>query len=418
MLKHVLKKSKKTKKLTAAVAIVLIAGIGTLLLLNSHAASPFISKTADSGTLSNVTKQACSDTADGNCVVFEGAPETAPAMTSDSSPQAVAVDNSGDVYFDDFNHDVVDKLSSSGALSIVAGTYNTPGNSVAGRATSTDLYYPIGVAVDSKGNLYIGTAANIVKVTPTGTLSIYAGIVGQSGTSTPGPAKSSLLQAPVGLALDASSNLYIADQGTQGDMFEQGGTTPGVNDVIEKVTTAGTLSIIAGEISQNTSGAPTPGGQATNTPLDYPQAVAVDSSGNFYIGEGEDADKVNTSGVLSIVAGGSFGTGYPTPGPATSSHVNDIQGLALDSAGNLYMADSGNCVIEKVTPSGTLSIFAGIIGECGPATAGTALSSKLNQPNGITLDSSGNLYVADTANNTIDKITPSGVLSILTGPNN
>lgn len=418
MLKHLLKKSKKTKKLTAAVVIVLIAGIGTVLLLSSHAASPYISKTADSGTLSNVTKQACSGTLDGNCVVFEGAPETAPIMTSDSSPQAVAVDSSGDVYFDDFNHDVVDKLTPSGALSIVAGTYNTPGNSVAGRATSTDLYYPIGIAVDSKGNIYIGTAANIVKVTPTGTLSIYAGIVGQAGTSTPGPAKNSLLQAPIGLAVDASGDLYIADQGTQGDMFEQGGTTPGVNDVIEKVTPAGTLSIIAGEINQNTSGAPTPGGQATATSLDYPQAVAVDSSGNFYIGEGEDADKVNTAGVLSIFAGGSFGTGYPTPGPATSSHVNDIQGLAVDSAGNVYMADSGNCVIEKVTPSGTLSIFAGIIGQCGPATAGPALSSELNQPNGITLDSAGNLYVADTANNTIDKITPSGVLSILTGPNN
>jgi sugar lactone lactonase YvrE len=174
--------------------------------------------------------------------------------------------------------------------------------------------------------------------------------------------------------------------------------------VIEKVTPSGQLSIVAGT---GTWGPPTPG-PATNSDLNYPRDVAVDNSGNLYIaGSGDNqVEKVTAGGQLSIVAG--TGTaGAPSPGgPATSSDLNNPYGVAVDASGNLYIADTHNDVIEKVDTSGVLSIVAGT-GTAGAPAAGTATSSALNQPNGVAVDSSGNLYIADSNNNVIEKVTTS-----------
>jgi hypothetical protein len=175
------------------------------------------------------------------------------------------------------------------------------------------------------------------------------------------------------------------------------------------VPTIPTLSIVAGT---GTAGAPTPG-TATSSELDNPFGTTLDSSGNLYIADSfnHEVEKVTPGGTLSVIAGdGSSGT--PTPGPATSSALNLPSGVAVDSSGNVYVADAANAEILKVTPGGTLSIFAGT-GVAGPPTPGPATSSELQGPFGVAMGPSGNVYIGDTNNHEVEKVTPSGTLSVV-----
>ncbi len=281
-------------------------------------------------------------------------------------------------------------------LSVVAGT-GTAGTPAPGPATSSRLSNPRGVAVDSSGNLYLAdTGYSVIeKVSPSGVLSIVAG-TGTPGAPTPGLATSSKLNVPNGVAVDPSGNLYIADSG---------------NSLVEKVTQAGVLSIVAGT---GTSGIPTPGA-ATSSRLNSPSGLAFDASGNLYIADSDNhvIEKVTPGGVLSIVAGtGAYGT--PIPGVATSSTLCFPNGIAVDGSGNLFIADADAHVIEKVTPAGALSIVAGT-GLIGAPTSGPATNSRLSVPNGVVTDALGNLYIADADNHVIEKVTPGGVISVVVG---
>ena len=333
--------------------------------------------------------------------------ETPGPATSSSlyGPEGLAVDGSGNVYIADTGNDAVEKVTPGGTLSVIAGigplTLNDPTEAAPptpGPATSSNLGYPWGVAVDGSGNVYTADGFNneIEKVTPDGTLSIIAG-TGSKGPPTPGPATSSQLNSPHGVAVDSAGNLYIADT---------------FNNEVEKVTPDGTLSIIAGTGSQ---GPPTPG-PATSSQLSLPGGVAVDSAGNVYIADtgNEEIEKVAPGGTLSIIAGNGS-QGPPIPGPATSSHFLVPEGVAVDGAGNVYIADTENSTVEKVTPGGTLSVIAGCGGPPGPPVRGPATKSCLGYPRGVGVDSAGNVYIADTFNNTIDKVTPDGTLSIIDG---
>jgi sugar lactone lactonase YvrE len=288
-------------------------------------------------------------------------PGPARASGIETGPQGIAVDSSGDVYVSDWSRNTIDEITPQG-VSIVAGIPGEYGSPTPGPATSSTLNYPIGLAVSAAGDLYIVDFGNnvIEKVTPSGTLSIVAGEVGQRGTPTPGPATSSMLAAPIGVAVDSSGNVYIADQGTQ----------HGPNNVIEKVTPSGTLSIFAGELGA--SGSPTPG-PATDSKLNYPQDVAVDGAGNVYIADVGNGvvEKVNSGGDLSIYA-----------------EVYSPQGVATDSSGDVYVADMGNNRVEKIDPADQLSIIAGN-GQAGEPTPGPATSSMLNLPDAVAVDSPG-----------------------------
>ena len=220
-----------------------------------------------------------------------------------------------------------------------------------------------------------------------GVISDYAGSEGY-GPPTAGPATSSNLGYLNGVAVDSAGNLYIADIS---------------NSEVEKVTTAGILSVIAGN---GTAGAPT-AGLATSSKLNRLSDVAVDSAGNVYIADtnNNEVEKVTAAGILSVIAGN--GTqGAPTLGPAASSKLNSPQGLAVDPAGNLYIADTGNSEVEKVTPAGTLSVIAGSGTAGGPTYGGPAISSMLYYPQGMAVDSAGDLYIADTDHFTIDLVNP------------
>jgi len=241
----------------------------------------------------------------------------------------------------------------------------------------------------------MGCVGAVPAVSQASVLSVFAG-TGAYGTPTPGPAASSPLGGPEDVATDSSGNVFIADSDA---------------DVVEKVTPAGTLSIVAGDGSY---GSPTPG-PATSSDLDGPQGVAVDAAGDVYIADSSnnEVEMVTPGGTLSIVAG-TGSAGAPTPGAATSSELRHPYMVAVDPSGNLFIDDEDNNEIEKVAPGGTLSIFAGT-GSQSPAVAGPATSSGMGDVRGLATDAAGDVYIADDYNSEIEKVTPSGTLSIIAG---
>jgi sugar lactone lactonase YvrE len=289
-------------------------------------------------------------------------------------------------------------LAADVTLSIFAGT-GLNGDPTAGPALSSDYQGPGVTAFDSLGNLYVSdpNAHTITKITPSGTQSIFAGIPGSQGTPTPGAATSSHLRQPYGLGVDSANNVYIADVD---------------NHRVEKVTPSGTLSVFAGTGSQGTI---TPGA-ALSTNMDSPSAIAVDRSDNVYVAVygTYQVVKITPAGTLSIVAGsGSYGA--PVPGPALSSPTKGSYGLAADRSGNVYVLDYDACVVSKVTPAGTLSNFVGT-GTCAPEVPGPAASSPISYLYGQgDFDSRGNFYFADSGNHVVSKVSPDGTLSIVAG---
>ena len=276
--------------------------------------------------------------------------------------------------------------TSAATLSIVAGT-GTPGTPAAGPATSSPLGRMQAVAVGPHGSLYIADPANqvIEKVSSAGTLSIVAG-TGAYGAPKAGPATSSPLDSPSGVAVDPTTgDLYIADTNE--------------NEVLQ-VTSAGTLSIFAGT---GTYGAPT-AGAATSSDLASPGGLAVGPNGSLYIADtGNDVIEKVSSGVLSIVAGVSGTSGAPTPGAATHSDLEVPQGIAVGPHGSLYIADANNNQVLKVS-AGTLSIVAGT-GTAGTPTAGPATSSDLGGIADVAVNTTtGDLYLADSDHGDIEQL--------------
>ena len=329
----------------------------------------------------------------------DGGPATAAQL---NVPVGVALDPAGNLYIADQGNSRIRKVTPGGTISTYAGT-DTPGFSGdGGPATAAQLNVPVGVAVDPAGNLYIADSGSsrIRKVGPGGTISTYAG----GGGGTPGflgdggPATAAYLNNPVGVTLDPAGNLYIADLG---------------NARVRKVTPGGTISTYAGSGSFGFSG---DGGPATAAQLNGPWGVAVDPAGILYIAESGRIRKVTTGGTISTYAGSGNFRFAGDGGPATAAELNFPRGMGLDPAGNLYIADKDNARIRKVTSGGTISTYAGsgsrgFLGDGGPATA-----ARFREPSGVALDPAGNLYIADTYNNRIRKVTPTVAVSTTPAP--
>jgi hypothetical protein len=334
-------------------------------------ASASVPKTTTLSTVPSISVFAGNGT---NAKATPGAARNSAIGTVDS---AIAVDRFGNTYLcDDYNRYIY-KVTPTGTLSIIAGN-GTQVPPTPGPATHSSIGEPNGLAVDKAGNLYISDDYNyrVYKVTPGGTLSIFAGNGGADIVTT-GPALMAPIGKLAGLAFDPSGNLYMAAYG---------------NRQVYKVTPGGTLSVFAGIYGSSAS--PTPG-PATHSPLGYPVAVASDLAGDVYIIGGDYLDKVTPGGTLSIFAG--TGTAaVPTPGPATHSSIGDSANVAVDGYGNVFSVDDHNDLLYKITPSGTLSIYAGKQGDLGNATSGPASQSAIGLPEGIAIDpTSGYLYLSN-----------------------
>ena len=176
------------------------------------------------------------------------------------------------------------------------------------------------------------------------------------------------------------------------------------------------LSIFAGKEVRGSG--PPPAGPALQAELNQPKSVAVDADGNVYIADAGNQviEKVTPDGNLSVIAGGGATPPSTTPGPATSAALSFPSGVAVDANGNVYIADAGNNVIEKVTPDGDLSVIAGGGGTLPSTTSGPATSALLNGPRGVAVDTAGNVYIADTGNNFVEVVDfVSGRISLLAG---
>ena len=216
---------------------------------------------------------------------------------------------------------------------------------------------------------------------------------------TSGPAINARLIRPFGVALDDAGNLYIADRD---------------DPRIRKVDAGGTITTVAGIRTRGFSG---DGGPATSAQINSPRGVALDGAGNLYIVDtgNNRIRKVDTSGIITTVAGTGDAGFSGDGGPATSARLSGPRGVALDDAGNLYIADRDNNRIRKVDTSGTITTVAGT-GDAGfSGDGGPALSATLNGPSGVALDGAGNLYIAEFGNSRIRKVDTSGTITTVAG---
>ena len=324
----------------------------------------------------------------GNGYAGDGGPATEAYL---NGPRAVAVDSSGNVYFADLFSNVVRKVAAgSGVITTVAGTGIAGYSGDGGPATSAELFGPNGVALDGFGDLYISEFPNCVlrKVNlSNGLISTVAGngtCAASAGDN--GPAASAQLAFSNCVATDSLGNIYLCD-----------------NQRIREVNAAtGIITTVAGNGGSGYSG---DGGPAISASFRIPMAVAVDRFGNLFIADQENnvIRKVSASdGTIATVAGNGYGAPYyggysGDGGPATSAELYYPNGVAVDSAGNLYIAEYYNQVVRKVTASnGVISTFAGIHAlSCAETDAAPATSGFLCGPEGLAVDTAGDLFIAE-----------------------
>ncbi len=309
-----------------------------------------------------------------------------------------------------------------GTIIAAAGTGATGYNGTNIAATSAYLTNPGGVAIDGAGNLYIADTGNqlVRRVTPSGTITTVAGggsgCIGGDSVGDNCPATSAILSSPMGVAIDGAGNLYIADRNNQlirkvAPVFNGTGWT----------LTGGTITAVAG--TAGIGGYNGDGILATTAYLANPSGVAVDGAGNICIADrfGNRIREVFLNNGPAVqakfiytIAGGNGG-GYTGDGfPAILAQLNSPNGVALDSAGNLYIADTGNNVIREVS-GGIINTVAGDgtpgnLGDTGPAKF-----AQLNSPMGVAVDSAGDIYIADEVNNSIREVTPLGTINTVAG---
>jgi sugar lactone lactonase YvrE len=273
-----------------------------------------------------------------------------------------------------------------------------------GKPTDASFNYPNGLAFDASGNILVADKGNnqIRKVTTAGVVSLVSGTLlsGSSNATKIGDVAS--FNGPTGVAVDALGNIFVADFG---------------NHTIRKIATTGAVTLFAGvsgNSGNNNAVIPaTATANAINPRFNNPAGLAIDIAGNVYVADyGNNLiRKISVvDGTISTVAGKSLGN---VDGVGTAASLNGPRAIAIDGAGNLFVADANNNTIRKIDLTGSVTTFAGT-GKAGNAD-GSGKAASFNHPSGITIDTNGNLFVADAGNNLVRKITPAGVVTSVAG---
>ena len=283
----------------------------------------------------------------------------------------------------------VDPASSPAKAWVVSTFVGNTGGFRDGAGTSAEFDLPVGVAVDSSGNLYVADRSNnrIRKITPAGEVSTFAG---STEGSADGAGTAAQFNGPIDVAVDASGNLYVADS---------------YNHLIRKITATGEVSTLAGSTRGFRDG------DGTAAQFNDPAGVAVDAEGNVYVVDRSNhrIRKITATGEVSTLAGNTWGL---RNGTGTAAQFNNPHGVTTDSSGNLYVADSLNNRIRKITATGEVSTFAGSTEDF---RNGAGIEAQFDFPSGVTVDAEGSVYVTDYFNHRIRKITATGEMSILAG---
>jgi hypothetical protein len=330
-----------------------------------------------------------------NAVTF-----TAPPGASLDNPQGIAA-SSGTVDVSNSADNVVASIVGT-TTTAIAGSYEATGETGdGGPATSATLDNPTGLARDDKGDLFVADSEdNVVReITSGGEIQLIAGNGTEGDRGQGGPANHAELDDPQGVAVNGKGDVFIADT---------------YNNVVREVTPQGFISTYAGDGAPGYRG---DDGPATRAQLSSPTGLALDALGNLYIADSGNnvIRRVSTAGVITTVAGnvaadqasGGLGGFAGDGGPATSARLNSPEGVTLDQAGDLFIADTFNNAIREVSPGGTISTIVNTAAAKGNAgNGGPAASAKLNTPFAVAVDpSTADLYLADTSNNHVRVVT-------------
>jgi len=329
----------------------------------------------------------------GSALNYSGSDDGAGGAARFNGPTRVAVDGAGTVYVADRGNHTIRKITPAGLVTTLTV-------SLAGPGAPARFESPTGVAVDGAGTIYVADTC-IRKITPAGV-----------GTALASPWRSGsareYLSYPQAVAVAATGNLYLADSDVNWGAFFGG--------YIRKITPAGEITTLAGDYGYYHD----INGRVDTATFFSPAGVAVDGAGTVYVADSRNNSISKITGAGVIVLAGT-GTHYSdrfvhgsTDGTGGEARFDDPHGVAVDGAGTLYVADTGNHTIRKITPAGNVTTFAGKAGQSGSAD-GTGSDARFDSPAGVAVDAIGNVFVADTGNSTIRRITPAGVVSTLAG---
>ncbi len=318
--------------------------------------------------------------------VGDGGPATAAQLGS----SGVALDGTGNLYVADSRTDGIRRIDAQGVITTIAGTGERGFGGDGGPATEAQFRFPLGLVLDGTGNVYVADTGNhrIRRIDAEGVITTIAGTGERGFGGDGGPATEAQLGFPEGLVLDGSANVYVADTG---------------NRRIRRIDAEGMITTIAGTGEGGFGG---DGSPATEAQLLSANGLALDGSGNVYVADGNRIRRIDVGGVITTIAGtGERGFGGDG-GPATEAQLSDARRLVLDGSGNLYLTDGNR--IRRIDVGGVITTIAGT-GEQGyGGDGGAATAARLNRPSGLSLDGSGNLYVADGNNYRIRVIRPLG----------
>ena len=327
----------------------------------------------------------------------DGGPATQAAI---NGAVDVATDLYGNLFIADQNNNRVRKVDPKGNITTFAGTGVAAFSGDGGPATQAALNYVPGVCTDAAGDVFVSDLSNfrIRKIDTSGNITTVAGNGMQGSSGDGGPATQASMYIPIRCAIDSSNNLYITDQS---------------GHKIRKVTPAGIISTVAGSGAgagpHSVASYSGDGGPATAANLNNPTAVTVDSAGNIYFSDqyNQRIRKVDTNGIITTIAGNGTAGYSGDGGPATSAQLNYPGGLIVDQNGDIYVADDNNFRIRKIS-KGVITTVAGNGVQGYSGDGGPALQAEFNGQFGVALDASGNLYIADSANGRIRKVSSLG----------
>ncbi len=367
----------------------------------------------------------------------DGGPAAAAQIVS---PQGLALDGKGNLYVTDYSAHVIRKIDSTGMVTTIAGTGVAGSSGSGGKATAARLNGPYALAFDLVGNLYVAEDLNnavrritpdgnivtfasginnpeglavdsanfvyisawgdqrVVKVSPSGSMTVVAGSGNYGFAGDNASATAASLAGPQGLAIDSSGVLWICDSG---------------NNRIRKVTTAGTIQTAIGS---GYSGLTNFTVDPTSGAVYLPNGVFVDAKGTVYWSEAGNnrIRSYSASNKQLLDLAGSVSPLKATGGPTSLLLYNPFS-AATDAAGNIYIADTTNHVIRKITPAGVSSIVAGTGAPALDGEVGQATALSLASPQGVSVDAQGNLYIADTGNGRVRKVDTTGRMTTLMG---